>query len=108
MEQLIELTENAKTRIIELLEIEEEKLPLRFGVKGGGCSGFMYTIDFNAEKERDNVLDFEGFQVVIDPKSTIYLKGLTVDYDGFLNGKGFVFNNPSASNSCGCGESFSI
>ena len=107
-DQLVTLTESAVEKVNELLKDEEEGKGLRLGVKGGGCSGFSYSTTFDFEKERDNVLDVGGFKVFLDPKSTIYLKGIQLDYQSGLEGKGFVFQNPNASNTCGCGESFSI
>ena len=109
MEQLIEITEKAKTEIARIFSSEEDtEKGLRLGVVGGGCSGFSYKIDFGHQKERDNILEFSGFKVFIDPKSSIYLKGIVLDFQDGLNGKGFVFDNPNAKNTCGCGESFSV
>lgn len=106
--QLITLTDAAVEQVIELLSKEENGKGLRLGVKGGGCSGFSYSLNFDFEKERDNIIEHENFKVFLDPKSTIYLKGIQLDYQSGLDGKGFVFQNPNASNTCGCGESFSI
>ena len=106
--QLITLTDTAIEHVKELLAKEEAGKGLRLGVKGGGCSGFSYSLTFDFEKERDNILEFSDFKVYLDPKSTIYLKGIQLDYQSGLDGKGFVFQNPNASNTCGCGESFSI
>ena len=76
---------------------------------GGGCSGLTYELDFTQAEPGDNIMDMEdGFQVFIDPKSLLYLKNMEVDHQGGLQGRGFVFNNPNAQNSCGCGESFSV
>ena len=108
MIDLIDVTEKAQQHVLELIEKEDAGKGLRLGVKGGGCSGLSYSITFDNEKERDNIVDFEGFKVLLDPKSAVYLKGITLDYDDGLEGKGFIFVNPNASNTCGCGESFSI
>ena len=81
---------------------------MRLGVIGGGCSGLSYNIEFSELRDKDNILEYESFQVFIDPKSSIYLKGITLDYKDGLDGKGFVFENPNAKNTCGCGESFSV
>ena len=81
---------------------------MRVGVIGGGCSGLSYKIDFGEEKANDRIFAFADFNVYVDPKSSIYLKGVILDYQDGLNGKGFVLKNPNASNTCGCGESFSV
>ena len=107
--QLIEITDKALTQIKHIFT-EENKGPeygLRLGVVGGGCSGLSYKVDFDTVKDKDNILEFEGVKVFIDLKSSIYLKGITLDFQDGLNGKGFVFTNPNATNTCGCGESFS-
>ena len=106
--QLIDITEAASEQVIELLKKEEEGKCLRLGVKGGGCSGLSYSLTFDHPAEKDNIMEMDGYTVVLDPKSTIYLKGIQLDYQTGLEGKGFVFQNPNASNTCGCGESFSI
>lgn len=110
MENLILITDSAKKKIIEIFENEKksDEVGLRLGVVGGGCSGLSYKIDFDSKKEKDNVLEFEGFKVYIDLKSSIYLKGITLDFKDGLDGKGFIFQNPNATNTCGCGESFSV
>ncbi len=80
---------------------------LRIGVKGGGCSGLSYVLGFD-EKSRDAdvIFSLEGLTVHVDPKSLMYLAGTTLDFSGDLNGRGFVFNNPNARKTCGCGQSF--
>jgi iron-sulfur cluster assembly protein len=109
---LVEVTGTALTQIKQLLPQEQANKPevtgLRSGVKGGGCSGFSYKLEFDAEKPKDFVASFDGVPVYIDPKSAIYLKGITLDFHGGLDGKGFVFINPNASSVCGCGESFNV
>ncbi len=109
---LISISDKAMDEIKRLYQSEQEnsqpKAGLRLGVKGGGCSGMSYRIEFDEKLDNDYVVDAEGINVFIDPKSAIYLKGLTVDYQGGLEGKGFVFINPNATNTCGCGESFSV
>jgi iron-sulfur cluster assembly protein len=89
------------------------KLPtnafIRVGVKGGGCSGLSYELTFDSDlKEEDKVFENNGIRVVVDKKSFLYLIGTELDYSGGLNGKGFVFINPNASRTCGCGESFAV
>ena len=107
--ELIVLTEAAREQVGKLLaEENEEGLGLRLAVKGGGCSGLSYVVEFGLQEPGDNVMELpEGFRVFVDPKSLLYLKGCRLDYRGGLEGKGFVFANPNAENTCGCGESFS-
>jgi len=82
---------------------------VRVGVKSGGCSGLEYKLDFDtAEKEGDQVFEDKGVRVVVDMKSLLYLYGTELDYSGGLNGKGLFFNNPNASRTCSCGESFAV
>ena len=94
--------------IIDQQELDSDKVRLRVGVKGGGCSGFSYLLDLT-EQERDNDETFEqhGIKVVCDPKSLLYLEGVSIDFKDEVMGRGFVFNNPNATSSCGCGSSFS-
>jgi iron-sulfur cluster assembly protein len=108
---MITVSDNAKQRAIDL--IREEHKPadsfIRVGVEGGGCSGLSYKLEFdNQIKDGDQVFEDKGIRVVVDKKSFLYLVGTELDYSGGLNGKGFVFNNPNASRTCGCGESFSV
>ena len=109
-EIMIKVTESAKSQATRLME--ESGKPgsfIRVGVQGGGCSGLMYELDFdNVEKEGDKAFEDNGVKIVIDKKSFLYLVGTTLDFSGGLNGKGFVFKNPNADRTCGCGESFSI
>lgn len=82
---------------------------LRLGVRGGGCSGFSYVIEFADETTpRDQVFEFDGLKVVVDPKSLVFLNGSTLDYETRLMSHGFKFINPNESAGCGCGESFSV
>jgi iron-sulfur cluster assembly protein len=82
---------------------------LRLGVKGGGCSGLSYVLAFDEKpRENDKVMEILGVRVFIDPKSLFYLSGTVLDFSDGLNGKGFVFNNPQASRTCGCGNSFGV
>ncbi len=81
---------------------------LRLLVKGGGCSGLSYDMKFDEKKMGDQNYDFDGLQVFIDPKSSLYLAGTVLDYSDTLKDKGFKFKNPNASKTCGCGESFSV
>jgi len=85
------------------------RMYLRVGVKGGGCSGFSYTLDLTDQKsDEDEVFEHGELEVICDPKSYLYLNGVTVDFKDEVMGRGFVFNNPNASSSCGCGSSFSV
>ena len=82
---------------------------VRVGVKSGGCSGLSYDFKFDRKKiESDKVFEDNGVKIIVDTKSFLYLIGTTLDYSGGLNGSGFVFNNPNANRTCGCGESFSL
>ena len=107
--RVVMLTPAAQGQVRKLIAAEEgEHTGLRLGIQGGGCSGLMYVLDFTRHNDGDTVMDYEGFQVFLDRKSTIYLSGVILDYDGGLQGKGFLFTNPMAKNTCGCGESFSL
>lgn len=112
MEDFIKVTDNARKRIQDLLT--EEGLDssthfLRVGVKGGGCSGLSYVLDFDDTiNEGDNVSEDNNIKVVVDKKSLLYLFGTELNYSDGLNGKGFEFVNPNATRTCGCGESFSL
>lgn len=107
---MIKVTDNAKSKALQLMQ-EDGKSGyfIRVGVKGGGCSGLMYELDFdNVINDSDKSFEDNGIQVVVDKKSFLYLVGTTLDFSGGLNGKGFVFINPNADRTCGCGESFSL
>jgi len=110
MNNIIEVTEKAIQQIKDIWSTENanNEKGLRISVTGGGCSGLSYKIEFSQFKEKDNILSLDNISILIDPKSAIYLKGVTLDFKDGLNGKGFVFENPNAKNTCGCGESFSI
>jgi iron-sulfur cluster assembly protein len=86
-----------------------EEYGLRVGVKGGGCSGLKYSLGFDGEqKEGDTVIEQNGIKLFVDGKSLFYLSGTELDFTSGLNGRGFVFNNPNATKTCGCGESFGV
>ena len=106
----VNLTEDAQREVVRLLSENDdgESLGLRLGIKGGGCSGLSYLLEFSERKEEDTVITYPQFEVYLDRKSTIYLGGITLDHQSGLEGKGFVFHNPHATNTCGCGESFSL
>ena len=112
---LISLSPAAVKKVREFLDRQEgtEDLYLRLGVKGGGCSGFSYVIEFDrdVDEKHDRFFEIEGVRVVVDRKSLLFLAGTTLDYTGDLHvvGEGgFVFKNPNASRSCGCGTSFQV
>ncbi len=111
-DQAVILTEAAAREIrtiIEQQELDAESVRLRVGVKGGGCSGFSYLLDLTeTHKDSDELFEQHGIKIIIDPKSLLYLGGVTVDFKDELMGRGFVFNNPNATSSCGCGSSFAV
>ena len=108
-EHVVTLTPSAQVEVLRLIEAEGKPgIGLRLGVSGGGCSGLSYKLEFDLKKEGDLAVSYPGFQVYLDRKSTIYLRGITLDHQKGLSGKGFVFHNPNATNTCGCGESFSV
>ncbi len=108
---MITVSENARVHAIELMKAENkpENAFIRVGVEGGGCSGLSYKLEFdNVLKDGDQQFEDKGIKIVVDRKSFLYLVGTELEYTGGLNGKGFVFNNPNANRTCGCGESFSV
>ncbi|MGC1463847.1 MAG: iron-sulfur cluster assembly accessory protein [Terracidiphilus sp.] len=109
--QGLQLTERAvrRVRIAMAKEgVSPEEGGLRLGVMGGGCSGLSYSIKFDTQpRERDRIYEFDGVRVFVDPKSFLYLHGMTLDYEETLMRQGFNFINPNSSRSCGCGSSFS-
>ena len=108
---MIEVTDAAGAEALRLLQQSDlgDNAFIRVGVKGGGCSGLMYELNFDNEiKEGDKELEDNGVKVVVDKKSFLYLIGTQLDFSGGLNGKGFQFINPNASRTCGCGESFAV
>ena len=108
---MIKVSDNAKDQVLKLKADQQVVADafIRVGVKGGGCSGLTYLMDFDTEmKDDDKVFEDKGVKIVVDKKSFLYLVGTELDYAGGLNGKGFSFINPNANRTCGCGESFSI
>lgn len=108
---MINVTDRAKDKISALRAEESysDNYNIRVSVKGGGCSGLMYDLDFDsAIKEEDKVFEDKGVKILVDKKSLLYLLGTTLDFSDGLNGKGFQFINPNASRTCGCGESFAV
>jgi iron-sulfur cluster assembly protein len=109
---MIKVSEIAKKKVIELMT-DDGFSPatdyVRVGVKSGGCSGLSYDLKFdNTQGEEDKIFEDNGIKIIVDKKSFLYLIGTTLEYSGGLNGAGFVFNNPNANRTCGCGESFSL
>jgi iron-sulfur cluster insertion protein len=106
---MITLTESASSKVRQLLEAEgNEQLALRVAVRPGGCSGFSYEMFFDSDiGADDSVADAGGVKVVVDSSSAPYLTGASLDYKDGLQGAGFAINNPNATRSCGCGQSFS-
>jgi iron-sulfur cluster assembly protein len=109
--QGLHLTERALKRVRAAMEkegVSPEEGGLRLGVTGGGCSGLSYAIKFDSHpRERDRIYEFNGVRVFVDPKSFVYLHGMTLDYEETLMRQGFNFINPNSTRSCGCGSSFS-
>ncbi len=109
---MIKVSETAKKKVVELMTgdgYNPDTDYIRVGVKSGGCSGLSYDLKFDKEnQEDDKVFEDNGVKIIVDKKSFLYLIGTTLEYSGGLNGTGFVFNNPNANRTCGCGESFSL
>ena len=107
--QPVTLTDGAVKQLMRIRE--EQNIPadhgLRIGVKGGGCSGFSYILGFDEQKEKDDVFEINGMRVLMEKAHGIYLIGMEIDWLEGLNNRGFSFNNPNASETCGCGTSFS-
>jgi iron-sulfur cluster assembly protein len=110
--EVVTLTEAAAREvrtIIEQQELDKDKVRLRVGVKGGGCSGFSYLLDLTeTQKETDEVFEQHGIKLIVDPKSLLYLNGTVIDFRDEIMGRGFVFQNPNATTTCGCGSSFAV
>ncbi len=108
--EIIKITDKAIEQIKTIFSSENPgpDKGLRLAVVGGGCSGLQYKIEFSDSKDKDNIIKTDGVTILVDPKSSIYLKDVILDFKDGLNGKGFVFENPNATNTCGCGESFSV
>ena len=109
---MIKVSESAKIKVSVLMQ-EEGFDPaydfVRVGVKSGGCSGLSYDLNLDKKQlDEDRLFEDNSVRIVVDKKSLLYLAGTTLEYSGGLNGKGFIFNNPNANRTCGCGESFSL
>jgi iron-sulfur cluster assembly protein len=109
---MIQVSEIAKDKVVSLMEeggFDASKDFVRVGVKSGGCSGLSYDLKFDkVQLDNDKVFEINNIKIIVDKKSFLYLVGTTLDYSGGLNGSGFVFKNPNANRTCGCGESFSL
>ena len=109
---MIKVSDTVRDKVIQLMTddgFNAKKDYVRVGVKSGGCSGLSYDLNFdNKQQENDKVFEDNEVKIIVDKKSFLYLVGTTLEFSGGLNGKGFVFNNPNANRTCGCGESFSL
>jgi iron-sulfur cluster assembly protein len=109
---MIQVSESASKKIVDMMKddgFDAAKDYVRVGVKSGGCSGLSYDLTFDKViNENDKVFEDNNIRIAVEKKSFLYLAGTILEFSGGLNGKGFVFNNPNASRTCGCGESFSL
>ena len=109
---MIKVSDIAKKKVIEMMSDDGFNAAtdyVRVGVKSGGCSGLSYDLKFDKNQlDEDKVFEDNDVKIIVDKKSFLYLVGTTLEFSGGLNGKGFVFNNPNANRTCGCGESFSL
>ena len=108
----MKVTPQARDQVVQMMNndgVNTKTHFVRVGVKSGGCSGLSYELNFdNNLSDTDKILEDKDIRIVVDKKSFLYLVGTTLEYSGGLNGKGFVFNNPNANRTCGCGESFAM
>lgn len=104
----VSFTEKAIEEIKRLSLLQESDKRLRVGVKGGGCSGMTYVLDFDTKKEEDILYQIDSIEFIMNPAHEMYLYGLTIAFDSGLNARGFTFINPNASSTCGCGTSFAV
>ncbi|MBS1548677.1 MAG: iron-sulfur cluster assembly accessory protein [Bacteroidetes bacterium] len=109
---MIKVSDTAKIKAVQLMTedgFDPQQDYIRVGVKSGGCSGLEYVLKFDKEKtDADQLFEDNGVKILVDKKSILYLAGTILEFSGGLNGKGFIFQNPNASRTCGCGESFSL
>ena len=104
----VQFTEGAVTELKRLRDLEQDKPYLRVGVKGGGCSGMTYVLEYDEKLADDIEFNIDGIAVIMNPGHELYLHGMTVEFEGGLNSRGFTFKNPNASSTCGCGTSFAV
>ena len=105
----LKVSESAKAELLRLVEMEKDSQKfLRVGVKGGGCSGLSYLLEFDVPTEQDQWVEVDGLKILVNKAHELYLVGTTLNYEPGLGNRGFVFENPNAKETCGCGESFSI
>ena len=104
----VQFTEGAIQELKRLRDIEQNKPFLRVGVKGGGCSGMTYVLEYDEKHEGDVEFNIDDIAVVMNPGHELYLHGMTIEFEGGLNSRGFTFKNPNASSTCGCGTSFAV
>jgi iron-sulfur cluster assembly protein len=109
---MIKVSTTAKNKVINMMNEDGFNFKtdfVRVGVKSGGCSGLSYELKFDkTQTENDTIFESNDIKIIVEKKSFLYLAGTTLEYSGGLNGKGFIFNNPNAQRTCGCGESFSL
>jgi iron-sulfur cluster assembly protein len=107
---MIKVSESASKKIIDMMQEEgfDQQKFLRVGVKGGGCSGMTYILDFDTKKDQDILFETEELNFIMDKTHGIYLTGMEITWEGGLNSRGFTFKNPNASSTCGCGTSFAV
>ena len=105
----VTLTASAVQEVKRLMNDEKnDEKYLRIGVKGGGCSGMSYILGFEEKTDKDEVFEIDGIRCIINPSHLIYLNNMEINWEGGLNARGFTFNNPNASTTCGCGSSFGV
>lgn len=106
----VRLTERAAKQVRKIVAEEglDESLYLRVAVEGGGCSGLSYKLGLDHKTDDDKIIESQGIEILVDPRHMMYLEGISIDYPDGLNARGFTFDNPNASESCGCGSSFAI
>lgn len=104
----VEFTDSAIAELKRIASTAEDNKLLRVGVKGGGCSGMTYVLEHDFKKEGDIEFEIDGLKIIMNQAHEIYLHGMTVEFEGGLNSRGFTFKNPNASSTCGCGTSFAV